>query len=202
MYLIAGLGNPGLKYRKTPHNAGFMALDALADALGARFTKKGNGKVAEARIGGEKVLLVKPQTFMNLSGDCIAPLAAYYKIPSEHIAVCYDDKDLPMGKLRIRAEGSAGSHNGCLLYTSPALYSSRCKTEPFHFISPPEQSEFACTCRYRYRQPDQQVRVFVQEGGEVVIESREPQRAVTPGQYAVLYQGDVCLGGGVVSELD
>ena len=112
MYLIAGLGNPGLKYRKTPHNAGFMALDALADALGARFTKKGNGKVAEARIGGEKVLLVKPQTFMNLSGDCIAPLAAYYKIPSEHIAVCYDDKDLPMGKLRIRSEGSAGSHNG------------------------------------------------------------------------------------------
>ena len=80
MYLIAGLGNPGLKYRKTPHNAGFMALDALADALGARFTKKGNGKVAEARIGAEKVLLVKPQTFMNLSGDCIAPLAAYYKI--------------------------------------------------------------------------------------------------------------------------
>ena len=112
MYLIAGLGNPGLKYRKTPHNAGFMALDALADALGARFTKKGNGKIAEARIGGEKVLLVKPQTFMNLSGDCIAPLAAYYKIPSEHIAVCYDDKDLPMGKLRTRAEGSAGSHNG------------------------------------------------------------------------------------------
>ena len=112
MYLIAGLGNPGLKYRKTPHNAGFMALDALADALGARFSKKGNGKVAEARIGGEKVLLVKPQTFMNLSGDCIAPLAAYYKIPSEQIAVCYDDKDLPMGKLRIRAEGSAGSHNG------------------------------------------------------------------------------------------
>ena len=88
MYLIAGLGNPGLKYRKTPHN--------------------GNGKVTEARIGGEKVLLVKPQTFMNLSGDCIAPLAAYYKIPSEHIAVCYDDKDLPMGKLRIRSEGSAG----------------------------------------------------------------------------------------------
>ena len=85
---------------------------------------------------------------------------------------------------------------------SPALYSSRCKTEPFHFISPPAQSEFACTCRYRYRQPDQQVRVFLQEGGEVIIESKEPQRAVTPGQYAVLYQGDVCLGGGVVSELD
>ena len=112
MYLIAGLGNPGLKYRKTPHNAGFMALDALADALGARFAKKGNGKVAEARIGAEKVLLVKPQTFMNLSGDCIAPLADYYKIPSEQIAICYDDRDLPLGKLRIRAEGSAGSHNG------------------------------------------------------------------------------------------
>ena len=77
MYLIAGLGNPGLKYRKTPHNAGFLAADALAKNLGARFVKKGNGKVAEARIGAQKVLIVKPQTFMNLSGECIAPLAQY-----------------------------------------------------------------------------------------------------------------------------
>ncbi len=112
MYLIAGLGNPGLKYRKTPHNAGFMAADALADALGARFIKKGNGKLAQAHVSGEKVLIVKPQTFMNLSGECIAPLAEYYKIPPECILVCYDDKDLAPGKLRIRAEGSAGSHNG------------------------------------------------------------------------------------------
>jgi len=119
------------------------------------------------------------------------------------------------GEMRTLSGKVVGRHEGLMYYTlgqrrglgiggadSPALYSSRCKTEPFHFISPPEQSEFACPCRYRYRQPDQQVRVFVQEGGEVVIESREPQRAVTPGQYAVLYQGDVCLGGGVVSELD
>lgn len=112
MYLIAGLGNPGLKYKKTPHNAGFMAADALAKELGARFSKRGNGKVAEARVGGEKVIIVKPQTFMNLSGDCIAPLANYYKIPPEHIVVCYDDKDLEPGKLRIRENGSAGSHNG------------------------------------------------------------------------------------------
>ena len=112
MYLIAGLGNPGLKYRKTPHNAGFLAADALAKNLGARFVKKGNGKVAEARIGAQKVLIVKPQTFMNLSGECIAPLAQYYRIPAEHIVICYDDKDLEPGKLRIRKEGSAGSHNG------------------------------------------------------------------------------------------
>lgn len=108
MYLIAGLGNPGLKYRKTPHNAGFMALDALADALGARFSKKGNGKVAEARIGGEKVLLVKPQTFMNLSGDCIAPLAAYYKIPSEQIAVCYDEQGFAHGQAAHPRRGQCG----------------------------------------------------------------------------------------------
>lgn len=112
MYLIAGLGNPGLKYRKTPHNAGFMAADALANALGARFTRQGNGKVAVSHIGSEKVLVVKPQTFMNLSGDCVAPLANYYKIPPEHIIICYDDKDLEPGKLRIRQNGSAGSHNG------------------------------------------------------------------------------------------
>ena len=112
MYLVAGLGNPGLKYRKTPHNAGFLAADALAEALGARFVRKGKGKIAEARVGSEKVLIVKPQTFMNLSGDCIAPLAEYYKVPPEHVVVCYDDKDLEPGKLRIRSEGSAGSHNG------------------------------------------------------------------------------------------
>ena len=84
---------------------------------------------------------------------------------------------------------------------SPALYSASCRTEPFHFISPPAQREFDCTCRYRYRQPDQQVRVFLQENGEAVIESIEPQRAVTPGQYAVLYEGEQCLGGGVVREV-
>ena len=84
---------------------------------------------------------------------------------------------------------------------SPALYSKSCRTEAFSFINPPASREFACTCRYRYRQPDQKVRAYLQENGEVVIESQEPQRAVRPGQYAVLYQGEECLGGGVVREV-
>ena len=113
MYLIAGLGNPGLKYRKTPHNAGFMAVDALAHQHKLRFVKsKFDAQEAELRLGGEKVLILKPQTYMNLSGKSIAAAAKYYNIPSENIIVIYDDKDLALGKLRIRAKGSSGSHNG------------------------------------------------------------------------------------------
>ena len=113
MYLIVGLGNPGLKYRRTPHNAGFMALDALADEWKLRFTKsRFEGQTAELSLGGEKILLLKPQTFMNLSGRSVAAVANYYRIPAEHIIIIYDDKDLAPGKLRIRAKGSAGSHNG------------------------------------------------------------------------------------------
>lgn len=110
MYLIVGLGNPGLKYRRTPHNAGFMALDALADEWKLRFTKsRFEGQTAELSLGGEKILLLKPQTFMNLSGRSVAAVANYYRIPAEHIIIIYDDKDLAPGKLRIRAKGSAGS---------------------------------------------------------------------------------------------
>lgn len=113
MYLIVGLGNPGLKYRKTPHNAGFMALDAIAEQYKLRFSKKQfEGHLAELQVNGQKVLLLKPQTFMNLSGRSVAAAAAYYHIPGDHIIVIYDDKDMDLGKLRIRAKGSAGSHNG------------------------------------------------------------------------------------------
>lgn len=113
MYLIVGLGNPGLKYRKTPHNAGFMALDELAVQQKVRFSKSAfEAQAAELFLGGEKVLLLKPQTFMNLSGRSVAAAARYYNIPPEHIVVVYDDKDMALGKLRIRAKGSAGSHNG------------------------------------------------------------------------------------------
>lgn len=113
MYLIVGLGNPGLKYRKTPHNAGFMALDELAAQQKVRFSKSAfEAQAAELFLGGEKVLLLKPQTFMNLSGRSVAAAARYYNIPPEHIVVVYDDKDMALGKLRIRAKGSAGSHNG------------------------------------------------------------------------------------------
>ena len=84
---------------------------------------------------------------------------------------------------------------------SPALYSRLCRTEPFSFINSPPAREFSCCCRYRYRQPDQRVRVRILESGEALIEAEQPQRAVTPGQYAVLYQGEECLGGGVVQEV-
>ena len=113
MYLIVGLGNPGLKYRKTPHNAGFMALDELAAQQKVRFSKSAfEAQAAELFLGGEKVLLLKPQTFMNLSGRSVAAAARYYNIPPEHIVVVYDDKDMALGKLRIRDKGSAGGHNG------------------------------------------------------------------------------------------
>jgi len=113
MYLIAGLGNPGLSYRKTRHNAGFQALDALAEHLGVRVKTKGfSALYGEGRIGNERVILMKPQTYMNLSGDAVQSLLHFYKLEPERLIVLYDDIDLPIGSMRIRANGSAGSHNG------------------------------------------------------------------------------------------
>ena len=112
-WLIAGLGNPGLKYRKTRHNAGFMAAEEIADRLGARFCKKKfSGAVAEGAADGQKVILLKPHTYMNLSGDAVLEAAQFYKIPPERIVVVYDDVDVAPGRGRVRAAGSAGSHNG------------------------------------------------------------------------------------------
>ncbi len=113
MYVVAGLGNPGVAYEKSRHNAGFMALDALAGLLSVRVTKKGfSGVYGEGMLQGGRVLLIKPQTYMNLSGDCVRRVLDYYKTPLENLIVLYDDVDLPVGALRIRANGSAGSHNG------------------------------------------------------------------------------------------
>ena len=113
MYLIAGLGNPGLSYKKTRHNAGFQALDVLADRFGVRVKTKGfSALYGEGRIGDERVILCKPQTYMNLSGDAIQQLLHFYKLEPERLIVLYDDIDLPLGSMRIRANGSAGSHNG------------------------------------------------------------------------------------------
>lgn len=113
MYLIVGLGNPGLSYRKTRHNAGFQALDALAERYGIRVKTKGfSALYGEGRIGNECVILCKPQTYMNLSGDAVQGLMHFYKLAPERLIVLYDDIDLPTGSMRIRANGSAGSHNG------------------------------------------------------------------------------------------
>ena len=111
--MIAGLGNPGSQYEKTKHNAGFMVVDAIAAKVGATSPKaEQKAEVRSFSVNGEKILLVKPQTFMNLSGESVGPLMRYYKIEPTDIYCIYDDMDLPVGKIRIRQSGSAGGHNG------------------------------------------------------------------------------------------
>ncbi|MBQ2250106.1 MAG: aminoacyl-tRNA hydrolase, partial [Lachnospiraceae bacterium] len=113
MFLIAGLGNPGKEYETTRHNAGFMVIDALADKLGADVSeKKHKGLCGKAVIGGQKCILLKPQTYMNSSGESIRAAADYFKIAPEDIIIIYDDISLAPGQLRVRAKGSAGGHNG------------------------------------------------------------------------------------------
>lgn len=112
-WMIVFLGNPGLKYEGTRHNAGFMAADAMAKAKGVAINRlRFHALTAQCVIGGENVLLMKPQTYMNLSGEAVGEAARFYKIPSEHIIVVSDEMALPIGKLRIRTKGSAGGHNG------------------------------------------------------------------------------------------
>ena len=112
-WLIVGLGNPGREYEKTRHNAGFRALDILAEQLGAKVDKlKFQGLYAQVNYNGNKVFLLKPQTFMNLSGRSVLQLSAYFNIPPQQIIVMFDDISLEPGRLRIRGNGSAGGHNG------------------------------------------------------------------------------------------
>ena len=112
-WLIVGLGNPGREYEKTRHNAGFRALDILADQLGAKVDKlKYQGLYTQVNYNGGKVFLLKPQTYMNLSGRSVLQLSAYFNIPPQRIIVMFDDISLEPGRLRVRANGSAGGHNG------------------------------------------------------------------------------------------
>ena len=112
-WLVVGLGNMGEQYEHTRHNVGFDAVDQLADALDIPVQRlKFKALTNTAALGGEKVLLMKPITYMNLSGEAVEPAAAFYKIPPEHIIVLSDEVSLPPGKLRIRQGGSAGGHNG------------------------------------------------------------------------------------------
>ena len=113
MYIIAGLGNPTREYEKTRHNVGFDTIDVLADKLNTSVDeKKFKGLYGRGIIAGEKVILLKPQTFMNLSGESVREAADVYKVDPEHIIVIYDDISLDVGQLRIRKKGSAGGHNG------------------------------------------------------------------------------------------
>ena len=112
-WLIVGLGNPGREYEKTRHNAGFRALDLLADKLGCKVDKlKYQGLYCQTTFQGRKLFLLKPQTYMNLSGRSVLQLSAFFQIPPQQIIVLFDDISLEPGRLRIRPDGSAGGHNG------------------------------------------------------------------------------------------
>ncbi|MBQ6727633.1 MAG: aminoacyl-tRNA hydrolase [Clostridia bacterium] len=113
MKIIVGLGNPDDKYKNTFHNLGFMAVDKVAEELNLSFNKeKCRAKIAETKINGEKIVLVKPQTYMNLSGESIRELVAFYKTDTTDLLVFCDDFDIAEGEIRIRATGSGGTHNG------------------------------------------------------------------------------------------
>lgn len=112
-WLVVGLGNPGAKYENTRHNVGFMAVDLLMKENGGEFNKsKMQGVFGECKIGNNRIIVVKPQTFMNNSGVCVSQIAKFYKIPNDRIIVIFDDISLDVGKIRIREKGSHGGHNG------------------------------------------------------------------------------------------
>ncbi|PYG88268.1 PTH1 family peptidyl-tRNA hydrolase [Ruminiclostridium sufflavum DSM 19573] len=113
LFLIAGLGNPGGKYENTRHNVGFHTIDYLSEKHNIKLSKIGFKAVyGEGAIDGTRVILLKPQTFMNLSGESVREIAAWYKMPLERVIVIYDDIDLEPGKIRVRPKGSSGTHNG------------------------------------------------------------------------------------------
>ena len=112
-WLLVCLGNPGKQYENTRHNIGFMTADALEKRYDVKINKlRYRALSGEVRIGGQRVLVIKPQTYMNLSGEAVKLAGGFYKIPPDHVLVISDDVSLPLGKLRIRAGGSAGGHNG------------------------------------------------------------------------------------------
>lgn len=112
-FLIVGLGNPGRDYKDNRHNIGFMAIDALAKAYDAQLGRvKNKAILGDFRLGDHKIVLAKPQTYMNSSGDSVGPLANFYKVEPPHVMVIYDEIDLPFGTVRIREKGGSGGHNG------------------------------------------------------------------------------------------
>ena len=136
-WLVVFLGNPGLKYQNTRHNAGFLTADVVEKDCGVRIDRlRFHALTAQAELGGQKVLLMKPQTFMNNSGEAVAPAAKFYKVPPEHILVVSDEIHLQPGRLRIRTKGSAGGHNGlksiiaCLGTDAFPPHPHRCRRAP------------------------------------------------------------------------
>ncbi len=126
-FLVVGLGNPGDKYKNTRHNAGFMAIDHIIKEKGVAAKRaRHHAEIFETSFADNRVLLVKPQTFMNLSGDAVEEIVSYHKIPIENVIVIVDDISLPLGKLRIRKKGSAGGHNGL----KDIIFKTGCDTFP------------------------------------------------------------------------
>ncbi|SFP27992.1 peptidyl-tRNA hydrolase, PTH1 family [Oscillibacter sp. PC13] len=112
-WLVVGLGNPGQKYANTRHNMGFLTVDLLAEQQGVKLNKvKFKSAYQVLAFAGSKCLVMKPQTYMNLSGEAVREAAQFYKVPADHVLVIYDDVSLPVGKIRVRPSGSAGGHNG------------------------------------------------------------------------------------------
>jgi peptidyl-tRNA hydrolase, PTH1 family len=111
--LIVGLGNPGAKYTQTRHNVGFMVIDKLAAPIDGSSRERFQGAILESKHGDDTLLLLKPLTFMNNSGQSVAEVARWYKVPAERILLIYDELDLPFGTVRLKPKGSAGGHNGC-----------------------------------------------------------------------------------------
>jgi PTH1 family peptidyl-tRNA hydrolase len=112
MKLIVGLGNPGSQYEQTRHNVGFRVVDRLAEQQKWTWERRGRAMLANGNLGSEKVVLIKPLTFMNNSGEAVSELVRWYKVQPEDVLIVYDELDLPLGKVRLRSNGSAGGHNG------------------------------------------------------------------------------------------
>lgn len=113
LFIVIGLGNPGKRYENTRHNVGFDTVELLSRRHGILLTKiKHKALLGDGKISGKRVILVKPQTYMNLSGESVREILEWYKVPAKNIIIVYDDIDLPVGKLRLRPRGSAGTHNG------------------------------------------------------------------------------------------
>ena len=184
MYIIAGLGNPSKEYEKTRHNAGFDTIDLLAEKLGIDLTeKKHRAYCGKGMIGTEKVLLLKPQTFMNNSGESLRDAADFYKVEPEQILVIYDDISLEPGQLRIRMKGSAGGHNGIKSIIA------HLKTQDFPRIkigvgAKPERMDLADYVLSRFSPAEwEKMEESFREGAEAVITFLKDGKDAAMNQY-------------------
>ena len=184
MYIIAGLGNPSKEYEKTRHNAGFDTIDLLAEKLGIDLTeKKHRAYFGKGMIGTEKVLLLKPQTFMNNSGESLRDAADFYKVEPEQILVIYDDISLEPGQLRIRMKGSAGGHNGIKSIIA------HLKTQDFPRIkigvgAKPERMDLADYVLSRFSPAEREkMEESFREGAEAVITFLKDGKDAAMNQY-------------------